>query len=123
MIGKHMNVDVKHFLSDEGFSKHLHVRVARRCSNAFLANEYLGNEYLTNEDTPHYRREMFNIVIIVLKWSGISSLVVDTLAGQAVMEGLLGTKVNVWIRRIVTRFVNVIPTTITLLLEYVRYIR
>jgi manganese transport protein len=28
----------------------------------------------------------------------------------------LGTKVNVWLRRIITRFVNVIPTTIAILL-------
>jgi len=34
------------------------------------------------------------------------------------MEGLLGMKMNVWLRRVVTRFVNVIPTTIALLLGY-----
>lgn len=32
------------------------------------------------------------------------------------MECLLGKKVNVWFRRFVTRFINVIPTTITILL-------
>ncbi|MGA9148933.1 MAG: divalent metal cation transporter, partial [Candidatus Nitrosopolaris sp.] len=52
------------------------------------------------------------VLVITLLSSGISSSVIGTLAGQAVMEGLLGTKVNIWIRRIVTRFVNVIPTTI-----------
>ncbi|MFL6399266.1 MAG: divalent metal cation transporter, partial [Nitrososphaeraceae archaeon] len=35
---------------------------------------------------------------------------------QAIMEGLLGKKVNIWLRRFVTRFVNVIPTTIAILL-------
>ena len=30
------------------------------------------------------------------------------------MEGLLGMKVNIWLRRIVTRFINVIPTTIAI---------
>ena len=34
------------------------------------------------------------------------------------MEGLFGMKVNVWLRRLVTRFVNVIPTTIPLLLGF-----
>ncbi len=34
------------------------------------------------------------------------------------MEGLLGMKVNIWLRRLVTRFVNVIPTTIALLLGF-----
>jgi manganese transport protein len=48
--------------------------------------------------------------------SGIASSVVGTLAGQAIMEGLLGKKVNVWLRRFITRFVNVIPTTIAILL-------
>ena len=56
--------------------------------------------------------------VITLLSSGISSSVVGTLAGQAVMEGLLGMKVNIWLRRIVTRFVNVIPTTIALLLGF-----
>ena len=32
------------------------------------------------------------------------------------MEGLLGKKINVWLRRFVTRFINVIPTTIAILL-------
>ena len=56
------------------------------------------------------------VFLITLLSSGIASSVVGTLAGQAIMEGLLGTKVNVWLRRIITRFVNVIPTTIAILL-------
>jgi manganese transport protein len=58
------------------------------------------------------------VFVITLLSSGISSSVVGTLAGQAIMEGLLGMKVNIWLRRIVTRFVNVIPTTIALLLGF-----
>ena len=58
------------------------------------------------------------VFIITLLASGISSSVVGTLAGQTIMEGLLGMKVNVWLRRIVTRFINVIPTTIALLLGF-----
>jgi manganese transport protein len=56
------------------------------------------------------------IFIITLLASGISSSVVGTLAGQTIMEGLLGKKLNVWVRRIVTRFINVVPTSIALLL-------
>ena len=56
------------------------------------------------------------VFIVTLLASGISSSVVGTLAGQAAMEGLLGIKVNVWVRRVVARFLNVIPTTIALLL-------
>lgn len=56
------------------------------------------------------------IFLITLLSSGIASSVVGTLAGQAIMEGLLGKKVNVWLRRFITRFINVIPTTIAILL-------
>ena len=54
--------------------------------------------------------------VITLLSSGISSSVVGTLAGQAIMEGLLGMKTNIWLRRIITRFINVIPTTIAILI-------
>ncbi len=56
-----------------------------------------------------------NIFLITLLCSGIASSVTGTLAGQVIMEGLLGKRVNVWLRRIITRFVNVIPTTIAIL--------
>ncbi len=56
------------------------------------------------------------VFLITLLSSGIASSVVGTLAGQAMMEGLLGKKVNIWIRRFVTRFINVIPTTIAIML-------
>jgi manganese transport protein len=56
------------------------------------------------------------VFLVTLLSSGIASSVVGTLAGQAIMEGLLGKKVNVWFRRFITRFVNVIPTTIAILL-------
>lgn len=58
------------------------------------------------------------VFIITLLASGISSSVVGTLAGQTIMEGLLGMKVNIWLRRIVTRFINVIPTSVALLLGF-----
>jgi len=56
------------------------------------------------------------VFLITLLSSGIASSVVGTLAGQAIMEGLLGKKVNIWLRRFITRFVNVVPTTIAILL-------
>ena len=56
------------------------------------------------------------IFIITLLASGISSSVVGTMAGQTIMEGLLGKKLNVWVRRIITRIINVVLTTIALLL-------
>lgn len=55
------------------------------------------------------------VFLLTLLSSGIASSVVGTLAGQTVMEGLLGKKVNLWVRRFITRFVNVIPTTIAIM--------
>lgn len=48
--------------------------------------------------------------------SGIASSTVGTLAGQEVMTSLLGVKVNKNLRRIVTRVINVFPTTAAILL-------
>lgn len=53
---------------------------------------------------------------ITLLSSGIASSTTGTLAGQAIMEGLLGSKVNVYFRRLVTRFINVFPTVFAILL-------
>ncbi len=52
---------------------------------------------------------------ITLLSSGLSSSTTGTLAGQAIMEGMLGRKMNLWIRRIVTRVINTIPTSIAIL--------
>ena len=56
------------------------------------------------------------IFAITLLSSGLASSTTGTLAGQAIMEGLLGTKVNIYVRRLVTRFINVIPTEAAILL-------
>ncbi len=53
---------------------------------------------------------------ITLLASGLASSTTGTLAGQAIMEGLLGARVNKYVRRIVTRVVNVFPTTLALLI-------
>lgn len=58
------------------------------------------------------------VFVVTLLSSGIASSAAGTLAGQIIMEGFLGKKVNVWLRRIITRFVNVIPTTIAILLGF-----
>jgi len=56
------------------------------------------------------------IFLVTLLSSGISSSIVGTIAGQTIYEGLLGKKTNPWLRRFITRFVNVVPTTIAVLL-------
>ena len=53
---------------------------------------------------------------VTLLSSGLASSTTGTLAGQAIMEGLLGTKVNVYFRRLVTRVINVFPTVTAILL-------
>ena len=55
------------------------------------------------------------VFAVTLLSSGIASSTTGTLAGQAIMEGLLGTKINVYVRRLVTRFVNVFPTVLAIL--------
>ena len=58
------------------------------------------------------------VFAVTLLSSGIASSTTGTLAGQSLMDGLLGTKVNVYVRRFVTRFINVFPTTIAILLNF-----
>ncbi|MCL4355854.1 MAG: Nramp family divalent metal transporter [Nitrososphaerota archaeon] len=52
---------------------------------------------------------------VTLLASGIASSTTGTLAGQAIMEGMLGTRVNVYARRVVTRVINVFPTVVAIL--------
>lgn len=70
--------------------------------------------YLTLE--PLFGKAAAVIFGITLLASGLSSSTTGTIAGQAIMEGLIGQKVNIWIRRVVTRLINVIPTTIAILI-------
>ena len=56
------------------------------------------------------------IFLVTLLSSGLSSSILGTIAGQTIYEGLLGRKANPWLRRFITRFVNVVPTTIAVLL-------
>jgi manganese transport protein len=55
------------------------------------------------------------VFAITLLASGLSSSTTGTIAGQAIMEGMLGRRTNLWVRRIVTRLINTIPTTIAIL--------
>ena len=55
---------------------------------------------------------------LTLLASGLSSSALGTIAGQVIMEGLIGKHWNIWIRRIITRCVNVFPTTIAILLGF-----
>jgi len=56
------------------------------------------------------------VFALALLSAGISSSVTGTLAGQAVMDGLTGFRINIWVRRLITRIINVIPLTIAILM-------
>ena len=56
------------------------------------------------------------VFALTLLASGLASSTTGTLAGMAMMDGLLGTHVNKNLRRIVTRLINVFPTTIAVLI-------
>ncbi len=58
------------------------------------------------------------VFAMTLLFSGWSSSTVGVLAGQTILEGLLGTKTNPWFRRVVLRVINVIPTSIMITLGY-----
>jgi manganese transport protein len=55
---------------------------------------------------------------LTLLASGLSASALGTIAGQVIMEGLIGKHWNIWARRIITRLVNVFPTTIAILLGF-----
>ena len=55
---------------------------------------------------------------VTLLFSGLASSTTGTLAGQAIFEGFLGRKVNKNLRRIITRIVNVFPTTLAVYLGF-----
>ena len=63
-----------------------------------------------------YGKPFAVIFVLTLLASGLLSSALGTVAGQVIMEGLIGKHWNVWARRIVTRFVNVFPTTIAILI-------
>jgi len=66
--------------------------------------------------TPLFGPAAATVFGITLLASGLSSSTTGTLAGQAIMEGMLGKKINIWHRRIVTRIINTIPTTVAILI-------
>jgi manganese transport protein len=55
---------------------------------------------------------------VTLLASGLSSSTTGVLAGQALMEGLLGRGVHPWLRRMVVRGINVVPTFIAIYLGF-----
>jgi manganese transport protein len=63
---------------------------------------------------PLYGPLAATVFAITLLASGLASSTTGTLAGQSIMDGLLGTHINKYIRRLVTRIINVFPTTLAI---------
>ena len=55
------------------------------------------------------------ILVLVLLASGLASSALGTIAGQSIMEGLIGRSGHVWRRRVVTRLINVLPASLAVL--------
>jgi len=53
------------------------------------------------------------VFAIALLASGQSSTITGTMAGQVVMEGFLNFRIQPWLRRVITRFVALIPAVLT----------
>jgi len=86
-----------------------------------IATPLYPNTNITTSDFVHGIELLFGpaiaiIFILTLLASGLSSSALGTIAGQVIMEGLIGKHWNVWARRIVTRVINVFPTTFAILL-------
>jgi len=58
------------------------------------------------------------VFAITLFASGWSSSTMSVMAGQVIFEDLLGTKYNPWVRRILIRVINIVPTSIAISLGY-----
>ena len=56
------------------------------------------------------------VFAIALLSAGVSSSITGTLAGQSVMDGLTNFRIPLWVRRLITRFINLIPLTIAIVL-------
>jgi len=78
-----------------------------------------GNSVNTVEQAYHTLTPLFGVLAssvfgITLLASGLSSSTTGVLAGQALMEGLLGRNVHLWLRRVVVRVINVVPTFVAI---------
>jgi manganese transport protein len=75
------------------------------------------NEFVKGMDSI-YGPAIGILFALTLLASGLSSSALGTIAGQVIMDGLTGIRANIWLRRIVTRGINVFPTTIAILLGF-----
>jgi manganese transport protein len=58
------------------------------------------------------------VFAVTLLCSGWSSSCCGVLAGQAILEGMVGRHINPWVRRIILRVINVVPTAVMIALGF-----
>lgn len=56
------------------------------------------------------------VFALALLSAGISSSMTGTLAGQSIMDGLMGFRIPLWARRLITRFINLVPLTLAIIM-------
>ncbi|MBI4177267.1 MAG: Nramp family divalent metal transporter [Candidatus Aenigmarchaeota archaeon] len=67
--------------------------------------------------TPLFGGLASTVFAVALLSAGISSSITGTLSGQAIMESLTDFKLSIWMRRLITRFINLVPLVIAILLK------
>jgi manganese transport protein len=67
--------------------------------------------------TPLFGSMASTVFAVALLAAGVSSSITGTLAGQSIMESLTDFKLSVWMRRIITRVINIVPILIAILLH------
>jgi manganese transport protein len=67
--------------------------------------------------TPLFGSLASTVFAVALLSAGISSSITGTLAGQSIMESLTDFKLSPWVRRIITRVINIIPLFIAISLH------
>jgi manganese transport protein len=68
--------------------------------------------------TPLFGAIASTVFAITLFASGWSSSTMSVMAGQVIFEDLLGKKFSPWVRRILIRVINIVPTSIAISLGY-----
>lgn len=84
--------------------------------HGFTSVATIDDAYLTL--TPLFGVMASYVFAITLFASGWSSSTMSVMAGQVIFEDLIGRKFNPWIRRIVIRVLNIVPTSIAITLGY-----
>jgi manganese transport protein len=79
----------------------------------------MGSSVDTIEEAYHTLTPLFGVLAgvifaITLLASGISSSTTGVIAGQALAEGLLGRSIHPWIRRMIIRAINIVPTFVAI---------